>query len=181
MAVRFIKALFPQHAVKRVDLRPECYRESPVLMATASFLLFLSFVLPFIGGLAEAAHLAPPVTDGGVLFGIILGAIARGVIGLSLVGKSSLRVKSFLSGLLCVLGRVADRCHKARRNEAPGYPSRSGRLLAWAGGRDQRTDFSLARPHAYTQGAHRPPQLFLIGKEPKPSVISNCACVEVVL
>jgi hypothetical protein len=84
-------------------MRPESNGESPALLTTASFLLFLSFVFPFIGGLGEATHLVSPLTDGGVLFGIILGAIACGVVGLSLVGKSSLRVKSFLPGLLCVL------------------------------------------------------------------------------
>jgi hypothetical protein len=84
-------------------MRPGSNGESPALLATASFLLFLSLALPFIGGLGEATHLGSPLTDGGVLFGIILGAIACGVIGLSLIGKSPRRVKSLLPGLLCVL------------------------------------------------------------------------------
>jgi hypothetical protein len=88
---------------KPVDMRPESNSESAAPLATASFLLFLSFALPFIGGLGEATHPGSQLTDGRLLFGIILGAIACGVIGLSLVGKSSRRVKSFLPGLLCVL------------------------------------------------------------------------------
>jgi len=76
-------------------MRPESNSDNPAPLATASFLLFLSFALPFIGWLGEAAHLVSPLTDGGMLFAIILGAIACGVIGLSLVGKSSLRLKSF--------------------------------------------------------------------------------------
>src|SRR5215470_2657050 len=84
-------------------MRPRSNGESPALLTTAAFLLFLSFALPFIGGLGEATHLVSPLTDGGALFGIILGAIACGVIGLSLIGKSSRRVKSFLPGVLCIL------------------------------------------------------------------------------
>jgi hypothetical protein len=77
--------------------------ESPPPLATACFLLFFSFALPLMGGLGEVTHLVSPLSDGGVLFGVILGAIACGVIGLLLVGKSSLLVNSFLPGLLCVL------------------------------------------------------------------------------
>jgi hypothetical protein len=84
-------------------MTPESNSESPAPVAAARLLLLLSFALPFIGGLAEAAHLVSPLSDGGVLFGVIFGAVACGVIGLSLVGRSSLRVNSFLPGLLCVL------------------------------------------------------------------------------
>src|SRR5215831_10285031 len=84
-------------------MRPESNGDNPAPLATASFLLFLSLALPFIGGLGEATHSVSRLTDGGVLFGIIIGSIASGVIGLSLIGKSSLRLKSFLPGLLCVL------------------------------------------------------------------------------
>jgi hypothetical protein len=77
--------------------------ENPTALPAACFLISLSFALPLIGGLGEAARLVSPRTDVVFLFGIILGAIACGVTGLVLIGKSSLRVKSFLPGLLFVL------------------------------------------------------------------------------
>jgi hypothetical protein len=108
-------------------MRPESNGESPALLTTASFLLFLSFVFPFIGGLGEATHLVSPFTDGAVLFGSILGAIACGVIGLSLVGKSSLRVKSFSPGLLCILVAglpiIAIRLAEAKKWVIPAGPA----------------------------------------------------------
>ena len=75
--------------------------EQPTALPAACFLLSLSSALPLIGGLAEAAHLVSPGTDGVFLFGIIP-AIACGVTGWVLISKSSPGLKSFLPGWLFV-------------------------------------------------------------------------------
>ena len=101
--------------------------ENPTALLAACFLLSLSFALPLVGGLGEAAHLVSPRTDGVFLFGIILGAIACGVTGLVLIGKSSLRPKSFSPGLLFVLAAslpiITIRLAEVRRWVAPAGPA----------------------------------------------------------
>jgi len=80
-----------------MDVKPESKRESAPVLPTAAALISLSLALPFVGGLTEAARSGSELTDGGVLFGVILGAILFGLTGLVLLGKSSLRMKSFLA------------------------------------------------------------------------------------
>ena len=86
-----------------MDVKPEPKRESAPVLPTAAALISLSLALPIVGGLAEAARSGSELTDGGVLFGVILGAILFGLAGLVLLGKSSFRMKSFLPGLLCMV------------------------------------------------------------------------------
>ena len=81
-------------------VKPEAKGESALVLPTAAFLISLSLALPFVGGLGEAAGLVSALTDGGVLFGVILGAILCGLTGLDLLGESSRRM--FLPALLCV-------------------------------------------------------------------------------
>jgi hypothetical protein len=86
-----------------MSTKPESDGATTPVLAMASLLIVLSVALPLVGGLGEAAHIVSPLTDGAWLFGIILGAIACGVTGLALIGsRSSLRMKSFWPGLLCV-------------------------------------------------------------------------------
>ena len=80
-----------KHAVKRVDVRPECNREGPALLATASFLLFLSYVLPFIGGVVEAAHPASPLTDGAGLEAIFVPGLLQDCEGSKSVARQPVR------------------------------------------------------------------------------------------
>ena len=131
--------------------------ENPTALPAACFLISLSFRLPLIGELGEAAHPVSPRTDGVFLFGIILGAIAGGATGLVLIGKSSLRLKSVLPGLLFVLAAslpiISIRLADIRRWVAPAGPADFWPALEAV---ISAPVLALLGPHAYTLGASRP-------------------------